>query len=90
MSVSFRSGSTLAWEAELAALKEWVSPVFGRAESRRTASAFLDGLLSGVERMRWSPSGGQLAKLGSPIRKDEPDDGETEAVFSGFQGEGRP
>ena len=50
MSVSSWSGSTLAWEAELGALKAWISPVFERAESRRTASAFLDGLLSGVER----------------------------------------
>lgn len=50
MSVSSWSGSALAWEADLAALKAWISPVFGRAELRRTASAFLDGLLSGVER----------------------------------------
>ena len=39
-----------AWERELAALKERIGPVFGRAETRATAGAFLDGLLSGVAR----------------------------------------
>jgi hypothetical protein len=34
--------------------------------------------------LRWSPGTGQFAKLGSPIQKDEPDGGTTEAVFSGF------
>jgi hypothetical protein len=34
--------------------------------------------------LRWSPATGQFAKLGSPIQKDEPDGGTTEAVFSGF------
>jgi SRSO17 transposase len=50
MSVAAWSGSLLAWERELAALKERISPVFGRAELRETASFFLDGLLSGVAR----------------------------------------
>ena len=50
MSVAEWSGSLLAWERELAALKDRLSPVFGRVELRQTASAFLDGLLSGVER----------------------------------------
>ena len=50
MSVAEWSGSLLEWEGALAGLKERLSPVFGRAELRRTASAFLDGLLSGVER----------------------------------------
>jgi SRSO17 transposase len=40
----------LGWEQALADLKERLSTVFGRSELRRTASAFLDGLLSGVER----------------------------------------
>jgi hypothetical protein len=44
------SGSLLGWEQALADLKERLSTVFGRSELRRTASAFLDGLLSGVER----------------------------------------
>jgi SRSO17 transposase len=50
MSVAEWSGSLLGWERALAGLKERLSPVFGRADLRRTASAFLDGLLSGVER----------------------------------------
>jgi SRSO17 transposase len=40
----------LDWERGLAGLKERLSGVFGRSELRQTASAFLDGLLSGVER----------------------------------------
>jgi SRSO17 transposase len=44
------SGSLLDWERGLAGLKERLSGVFGRSELRQTASAFLDGLLSGVER----------------------------------------
>ena len=50
MPVGVWSGSTLAWEQELAALKERVSTVFGRREARETSGAFLDGLLSGVAR----------------------------------------
>src|SRR5690349_15042569 len=50
MSVAVWSGSLVAWERELAALKERIGPVFGRAETRETAGAFLDGLLSGVAR----------------------------------------
>jgi SRSO17 transposase len=50
MSVAVWSGSLAAWERELAALKERIGPVFGRAETRATAGAFLDGLLSGVTR----------------------------------------
>ncbi|MBK3778141.1 DDE-type integrase/transposase/recombinase, partial [Azospirillum brasilense] len=38
--------------------------------------------------LSWSPFPGQSDKLGSPIRKDGPDDGETETVFGGVQGEG--
>src|SRR3954451_1222137 len=50
MSVAVWSGSLVAWERELAALKGRIGPVFGRAEVRETAGAFLDGLLSGVGR----------------------------------------
>src|SRR3954451_20289922 len=50
MSVAVWSGSLVAWERELVALKERIGPVFGRAETRATAGAFLDGLLSGVAR----------------------------------------
>lgn len=50
MSVASWSGSLLAWEGELSALKERLGPLFGRRELRETAAAFLDGVLSGVER----------------------------------------
>jgi SRSO17 transposase len=50
MSVASWSGSLLAWEQELAALKVRVGHVLGRRELRETGAAFLDGLLSGVER----------------------------------------
>src|SRR3954453_16176363 len=50
MSVAVWSGSLVAWERELAALKERIGPVFGRAEVQATAGAFLDGVLSGVAR----------------------------------------
>jgi len=50
MSVAVWSGSLVAWERELAGLKRQIGPVFSRAESRKTAGAFLDGLLSGVAR----------------------------------------
>src|SRR3954451_25147481 len=50
MSVAVWSGSLVAWERELVALKERIGPVFGRAETRATTGAFLDGLLSGVAR----------------------------------------
>lgn len=50
MSVAAWSGSILAWEREWAALKERLAGAFGRREVRQTAGAFLDGLLSGIER----------------------------------------
>jgi SRSO17 transposase len=50
MSVTVWSGSLVAWDRELAALKGRIGPVFGRAETRATAGAFLDGLLSEVAR----------------------------------------
>jgi SRSO17 transposase len=50
MCVASWSGALLAWEGELSALKDRVGVVFGRRELRETGYAFLDGLLSGVER----------------------------------------
>ena len=50
MSVASWSGSLLAWEPELAALKARVGRVLRRRELRETGSDFIDGLLSGVER----------------------------------------
>src|SRR5215213_2529715 len=38
--------------------------------------------------VRWSPDFGQADKLGSPARRTDPDDGQTDAVLGGFQGEG--
>jgi SRSO17 transposase len=50
MAVADWSGSLLAWDWELAALKGRLGPVFGRRELRESAGSFLDGLLSGIER----------------------------------------
>ncbi len=67
MSVAAWSGSLLAWEQELAGLKARLAGAFGRAELRRSAGAFIDGVLSGVARK----TGWQLAEqagLGGPYR----------------------
>jgi len=37
--------------------------------------------------VRWPRKIGQVSKLGSPFEKDGPDDGQTEAVCGGVQGE---
>jgi SRSO17 transposase len=50
MSVAAWSGALLGWEQELAAVKARVGRVLPRRQLRETASAFLDGLLSGIER----------------------------------------
>lgn len=50
MSVASWSGSLLAWEQELTALKARVARVLPRRELRETGADFLDGLLSGIER----------------------------------------
>ena len=50
MSVADWSGSLLEWERELGLWKSRLGPLFGRRELRETGSAFLDGLLSGIER----------------------------------------
>ena len=50
MSVASWSGSLLAWEQELTALKTRVGRVLRRRELRETGADFLDGLLSGIER----------------------------------------
>ncbi len=67
MCVAIWSGSLLEWDKELDALKSRIGPVFARAEVRAAASAFVDGLLSGVARK----SGWQLAEqagLAKPYR----------------------
>lgn len=50
MAVAAWSGCLLSWKRGLSALKARLAPVFGRKEVKGTAGAFLDGLLSGVER----------------------------------------
>jgi SRSO17 transposase len=67
MSIASWSGALLEWEQELEALKSRIGPVFGRPQVRATASAFIDGLLSGVARK----TGWQLAEqagLAKPYR----------------------
>jgi SRSO17 transposase len=44
------SGTLLEWEAALSGLKARIGGAFKRSEARETAGAFIDGLLSGVER----------------------------------------
>ncbi len=58
MLVATWSGSLLRWEEELTVFKSRLSSAFGRAELRRSASVFIDGLLSGVARK----TGWQLAE----------------------------
>jgi SRSO17 transposase len=67
MSVAAWSGALLTWEQELSELKARLAPAFGRAETRTSAGAFIDGLLSGATRK----TGWQLAEqagLARPYR----------------------
>ena len=50
MAVAEWTGAVIDWRAELEALKGHLAPAFGRAETRRAAKAFIDGLLSSAER----------------------------------------
>jgi SRSO17 transposase len=50
MRVARWSGSLVAWEKDLDELNRRFGPVFRRREVRETAGAFLEGLLSRVER----------------------------------------
>lgn len=64
MSVSEWSGS---WEGELSALKARLGVVFRRSEAREGCGAFIDGLLSGIERKTgWLLS--EQAGFGRPWR----------------------
>jgi SRSO17 transposase len=58
MAVSDWSGASLRWVEELAALKERIGALFGRAEPRRQVGLLLEGLIGGVERK----NGWQLAE----------------------------
>ena len=42
--------ATVAWERQFSAFKARVLPVFRRCELKQSGAAFLDGLLSGIER----------------------------------------
>ena len=50
MAVASWAGSLLAWQRELAAVKELLAQVFGRRELRQISGEFLNGLLSGIGR----------------------------------------
>jgi SRSO17 transposase len=67
MSVSEWSGSGISWEVELSALKARLGAVFRRSEAREGCGAFIDGLLSGIERKTgWLLA--EQAGLGRPWR----------------------
>jgi len=50
MAAASWTGSLLAWQRELTALKEQVAQVFSRRELKETSGEFLNGLLSGIGR----------------------------------------
>ncbi|MDF0603887.1 IS701 family transposase [Psychromarinibacter sp. C21-152] len=50
MSVSDWAGTVSDWRDALESMKTSIAPAFKRTEQRASASAFVDGLLSGVER----------------------------------------
>lgn len=50
MMVSDWSGTLIDWQKQLDELKMCIAPALGRAETRASAGAFIDGLLSGTER----------------------------------------
>lgn len=50
MSVADWTGTLLDWQAALKELREIIAPAFRRREQHQSASAFIDGVLSGAER----------------------------------------
>ena len=50
--------------------------------------ALRDGLGCGRRSLRWTRKIGQEVKLGLLLRRMDLNDGQTKAVFGGFQGEG--
>ena len=50
MTVSDWAGSVLDWREALEGMRAFIGPAFKRSEQRASAGAFIDGLLSGVER----------------------------------------
>jgi ABC-type uncharacterized transport system YnjBCD ATPase subunit len=53
----------------------------------RGGTILLFGPSGSGKSLRWPRKIGQVSKLGSPFEKDGPDDGQTEAVCGGVQGE---
>lgn len=50
MTIADWTGTLVDWRLALDELKGLIAPIFGRAETRGSAGAFIDGLLSGAER----------------------------------------
>jgi len=50
MTVSDWAGSVSDWREALEGMRAFIAPAFNRSEQRASAGAFIDGLLSGVER----------------------------------------
>lgn len=50
MSVADWSGTLIDWKSALIEVKEHIAPTLGRAETRFSAGAFIDGMLSATER----------------------------------------
>jgi hypothetical protein len=50
MAVAEWAGTLVDWKTELEGLKRYLAPALGRAVTRESASAFIDGLLSSAER----------------------------------------
>ena len=50
MTVADWAGTVVDWRSALDELKGFIAPALGRAETRASAGAFIDGLLSGAER----------------------------------------
>lgn len=50
MAVADWTGTVIDWKVALADLKRLMAPAFGRSETRASAGAFIDGLLSSAER----------------------------------------
>ena len=71
MAVAEWTGALVDWRAELEALERRMAPALGRAETRASAGAFIDGLRSPAERRTgWMPA--EQAGLDRPHRIQSP------------------
>jgi hypothetical protein len=67
MGVEDWAGTVVDWQSALGGLKAHLAPALGRAETRASGGAFIDGLLSGAERKTgWMRA--EEAGLGRPDR----------------------